>query len=65
MKAFPGRFARLGVMLLSLSGVQVATCSGYDCVSHSAIPNQKAGCSCALVVPAGGAEDGSRGSMSE
>ena len=29
-------------MLLSLSGVHVDTCSGYDCVSHRAIPNHSA-----------------------
>ena len=29
-------------MLVSLLGSQVDTCSGNDCVSQSAIPNQKA-----------------------
>ena len=30
-------------MLLSLFAGQVPTCSGYDCVSHSAIPNHHVG----------------------
>jgi hypothetical protein len=34
-----------GVMLESLSGVQLPTCSGYDWVSHIAMPNQIAGVS--------------------
>jgi hypothetical protein len=29
-------------MFVSLSGGQVFTCSGYDCVSHMAMPNQSA-----------------------
>ncbi len=29
-------------MLLSLSGVHVDFCSGQDCVSHMAMPNQSA-----------------------
>jgi hypothetical protein len=33
----------LGVMLLSLSGVHVLFVSGYECVSHIAMPNQIVG----------------------
>ena len=44
MKAVPacrGLVAGLR-MLLSLSGVHVLICSGYDWVSHMAMPNQSA-----------------------
>ena len=44
MNAVPGCWAS-GVMLESLSGVQVFVASGYACESHMAMPNQNAGVS--------------------
>jgi hypothetical protein len=44
MNAVPGCLASV-VILESLSGAHVLTCSGYEAVSHIAMPNQNAGVS--------------------